>query len=351
MRPGFKQYITEAKNSAKIEAGDNTRIATAGEHLASAHILRMASEAHRKAGRHEHAQSLVGHGLQHQSKARALLNGVDDNVVTDVTHRAKKVAEAFLAHHGGQGRMAEHIMAVHHTPKEGDIERATGVKTDQKNDPSDFIVHFNRHAKDEYHGASYKNNDSNTLGTPGAKAIDQSLGTDHSGLAAKFHEKMKKKHGEAWTSKEGRKNLQKTHAEAQADAKKFAEDSAEHTHKTFTGSHVDRQRSHIKELFKMNPKVPYVLAKGKGTGGKYDASITSPDESDRAKVINNAKKFSTERRGSSVHYFAHDGDNVKHPLGYTEHRYTHSGFSSFGFPTHSAVVKKANIHQTHRGDD
>jgi hypothetical protein len=53
----FIEYLKEAKNAEKISAGHNTAIATAGEHLTTAHILKAAA-AHHEITNPSHAEYL-----------------------------------------------------------------------------------------------------------------------------------------------------------------------------------------------------------------------------------------------------------------------------------------------------
>lgn len=340
--PEFKEFyvpktltLTEARNSVRVDASQNTAIATAGEHLTTAHILKQASEAHKAAGNLDHARYLYNKGAAHQEHAQKYLNKHHPQLVTDTIERSRHVADSFIKHHESEGRKITDLHDIHHTPKNGDIEKATGVKTNQTDDPSDMVAHYKKGAKDDYHGLSYKNNNSNTLGTPGTKATDETLGTKHQELYNEFQNKMKKKHGKDYSSQEFRKKLASSDEGAKKESKDFVQSAAKHSHDTFTKANTDKQREHLKKIFKMNPKVPYVLAKGFGTGGNYGSSIKKHDDNEKGHAINNAKKFSTEQKGSTVHYYAHTADGQKHHLGYSEHRFTHSGFTSFGLPTHS----------------
>ena len=331
----FKDYISEAKNAAKIEAGHNTAIATAGEHITTAHLLQAASHHHSFTNK-PHAKYLNDKAAHHLGEAKRLLHDVHPGVRADTDNRAAHVAHAFLQHHASQGRLASDIHDVHHTPKQGDIERATGVKTSQTEDTADLVAHFKHKGKDEHHGLSYKNNASNTLGTPGLAGIDKHFakhGSDMQGHLAKFNADLKKHYPNA-NNKDERKRIEKdTHA--QHLAKHFKETAAEHFHQTFTKAPHATQREHLKTIFKMKSNIPTVVVKGHGTAGSYGAHLSDPKNDARYKAVHEAKKFSTERKGSTVHYFAHTSDGTKHHLGYSEHRFTHGGFTSFGAPTHS----------------
>jgi hypothetical protein len=327
--------ITEAKNAEKISAGDNTAIATAGEHLTTAHILKAAA-AHHEITNPSHAEYLHTKADHHLNQAKELLHGKSAGVRADTDNRAAHVAHKFLQHHVDQGRMVSSIHDVHHTPKQGDIERATGVKTTQTEDTADLVVHYKHKGKDSHQGLSYKNNASNTLGTPGLAGIDKHFakhGSDMQGHLAKFNAELKKHYPDA-NNKESRKAIEKE-PKAQDIAKKFKEKVAAHYENTFNMAHHDTQKEHLKTIFKMKSKIPTVLVKGHGSGGGYGASLSDPKDDERYKAVHNAKKFSTERRGTNVHYFAHDEHGNKHHLGYSEHRFTHGGFTSFGAPTHS----------------
>lgn len=327
--------LNESKNATSVGAHENTAIATAGEHLTIAHILKHASQKHKEAGNLEHATYLHNKGTAHQTEAQKLLHGKNPQLVVDAIERSRHVSKKFIEHHESNGNKFENLHDIHHTAKSGDVTRITGQETNQTDDPSDLIAHFKKGTKDSFHGLSYKHNKSNTLGTPGTDSVDKSLGTQHKERHSKFQEMMKKKYGDKYSSKESRKALQKSSQEARDDARKFAEDSAQHTSHHFNKAEVEKQRAHMKSFFKMNPKVPYVLAKGFGTGGSYGAQLHKHDDNEKGHAINNATKFSAEHKGSNVHYYAHTSDGKKHHLGYSEHRFTHGGFTSFGLPSHS----------------
>jgi hypothetical protein len=334
----FKDYILLEKsmrNSIPVSASENTGIAAAGEHVTSARILKAAADAHRAAGNNDHADYLENKGKAHQDSAQKLLHGKHPQLVADVLGRSHHVAKEFINHHKSEGRSIKDVHDVHHTAKAGDVQKVTGRETNQTSDPSDMIIHYKKGNKDDFHGISYKHNISNTLGTPGTKSIDDSLGTSHTKNHLEFQAKMKKKYGDKYSSKDARKDLQKSSPEAKNDAKEFAEKSAKHTHEAFSKANPEKQREHMRSFFKMNPKVPYTLVKGYGTGGNYGAKVQKHDDNEKGNAINNANRFSSEVKGSTTHYFAHTSDGKKHHLGYSEHRFTHSGFSNFGMPAHS----------------
>lgn len=337
MKKTYKQVVSliEAKNAERIEAGHNTAIATAGEHLTTAHLLKAAA-AHHEINNKEHADYLHTKADYHLNQAKEMLHGKPQGIRADTDNRAAHVAHKFLLHHAEQGRMVSDIHDVHHTPKQGDIERATGVKTTQTEDTADMVVHYKTKGKDDHQGLSYKNNASNTLGTPGLSGIDKHFekhGSDMQGHLAKFNANLKKHYPNA-INKDERKKIEKE-PKAQELASKFKEGVAKHFENTFNMADHNTQKEHLKTIFKMKSKIPTVLVKGHGSGGGYGASLSDPKEDDRYKAVHNAKKFSVERRGSTVHYFAHDGEGNQHHLGYSEHRFTHGGFTSFGAPTHS----------------
>lgn len=335
MKKPYKTFLGEAKNAAKISAGENTAIATAGEHLTTAHLLKAAA-AHHDFTNKTHADYLHKKAEHHLGEAKRLLHGMHPGVRQDTDNRSAHVAHAFLMHHAAQGRHASDIHDVHHTPKQGDIERATGIKTTQTEDTADLVTHFKKNGKDEHHGLSYKNNKGNTLGTPGLKGIDKHFekhGLDMQGHLNKFNDKLKHHFPEA-NNKEARKAIE-NHPLAKKLANDFKEGVAEHFHKTFMGADHKTQKEHLKTIFKMKSKLPTVIVKGHGTNGSYGAHLSDPKDDARYKAVEHGKSYSTERRGSTVHYFAHDKEGTKHHLGYSEHRFTHSGFTSFGAPTHS----------------
>jgi hypothetical protein len=331
----FKEYLSEAKsNAAHISAKDNTAIATAGEHLVTHHLLTHAADNHPD---QKHAEHLRNKAAEHLAAANKHLHGIDSGVVADAHGRAKAGADHFLKHHADAGTIHD----VHHTAKAGDVTRVTGVKTNQTDDPADMVVHFKKKDGQDYHrGISYKHNKSNTLGTPGLGNIDSRFGTKLQAMHTEFQNSLKSKFGaETTANKAKRKELAASSPEANEMAKKFAEKAADHYHGAFNGASHEHKSAHLKELFKANSKIHTDTLKVKGTGGAYSSELHSHEDNKLHKAINDAHHFSSERVGSTVHYYAHDKDGKKTKLGFSEHRFTHGGFTSFGSPTHSAKIK------------
>jgi hypothetical protein len=71
------------------------------------------------------------------------------NEVKTQEDRAKEQARVFKEHAKKKGY--EGIHQVHLTPKPGDIERKTGIKATQQENPSDVIVKFHKKPKDASH--------------------------------------------------------------------------------------------------------------------------------------------------------------------------------------------------------
>lgn len=333
----FLTFLTEKRNSFTVSNADNTRVATAGERYTVAHILRTAAVHHRGQGNHDKAQHLETQAAEHEARANVLMKGIDPAVHADTKGRAIAVAAEFVNRMKQAGHKPEHIHGVHHTPNPGDITRVTSVATNQTDDPSDLVVHYRKGNDDYYHGISYKNNVSHTLGTPGSKVIDALLGTRHEENHTKFHQEMRAKHGDAWASKQSRKVLLADSEEARKDVDNFRKKTAHHQTTTFNGVDTETQRAFLKNQFKMNSKIDYTLAKGYGTNGNYGAKISDHDDHPLSAAIKNAVKFSAEQRGHTTHYYAHDKKGNAIRLGYNEHRFTHSGATSFGHPMHSVA--------------
>ena len=79
--------------------------------------------------------------------------------------RAKEQARVFKEHAKKKGY--EGVHKVHLTPKPGDIERKTGIKASQQENPSDIAVEFHKKPKEAKHahlGLSAKSSKSNAIG-------------------------------------------------------------------------------------------------------------------------------------------------------------------------------------------
>ena len=93
--------------------------------------------------------------------------------------RAKEQSRVFHEH--AKKRGYEGIHEVHLTPKPGDIERKTGIKASQQENPSDIAVKFHKKpatAKHHYLGLSAKSSKVNKIGfhNGGTKELSKFLG-------------------------------------------------------------------------------------------------------------------------------------------------------------------------------
>jgi hypothetical protein len=120
---------------------------------------------------------------QHKAKLSEHDKKYGTNEVKKQQDRAKEQHKVFLSHAKKEGY--EGIHEVHLTHKPGDIERKTGIKATQQENPTDVAVKFHKkppHAEHHYLGISAKSSNVSKIGfhNGGAKHVGDFL-TKHLG--------------------------------------------------------------------------------------------------------------------------------------------------------------------------
>lgn len=106
-----------------------------------------------------------------------LKHTVDSKEYDTINKRAKSAADDIKKRVEGQGHKVTHV---HWTSKPGDIEKSTGIKSSQKDDASDIIVHSKKGNKIKHHGISLKVSDKSTKHVPASNpGIESTHGGEH----------------------------------------------------------------------------------------------------------------------------------------------------------------------------
>lgn len=270
--------------------------------------------------------------FHHKSK----LDSYDQTEARRQNDRAMAQAKSFSEHAKKNGYSG--VKAVHITAKPGDIEKKTGIKATQQENPSDVIVHFKKkpqEAEHGYYGCSLKSSSAKKIGfhNGGADTISKDLGLDIEGH-----------HKKRWNEFMKKNNLSGSFAQIEktVKGKKYLDDSKKirnpkyrdnplfhkaSEHRQIIDNEVrDKLHSHMSKMehndvkkhllstyvkASTNHALPYVKTHGTG-GHEKEASAHTEDPSDNEMYhkIKKSKRIHFQKSGSgniSVHA---DGQKV-----------------------------------------
>jgi hypothetical protein len=116
----------------------------------------------------KHMEGYSGASGQSPKQAHdSLKQSITPEEYKQIHHRAKAAADDLKKHVGN-------VHKVHWTSKDGDLHSSTGIKANQKQDPSDIVVHSKNGNKTKFHGISLKTTDNQykhlPLSNPGLNA-------------------------------------------------------------------------------------------------------------------------------------------------------------------------------------
>jgi len=224
--------------------------------------------------------------------------------------RARAQAHAFHEHSKLKGFSGVH--SVHITAKPGAIEKATGMKVTQQDNPSDVIVKFKKAPEGSAHkalGISLKSSSKSKIGfhNGGAGTIGKELGVDLEGIAKEHHARFAAENKLPSSAKE-RKDLIKGNKELYTKANKAA--SVLHSairdklHEKYSSMPHAKLKEHFTNTFlkaKNNDEaLPYVKVHGQGGGTKEArAHVEETHDNPVYHMIKKAKKITVEKSGDS----------------------------------------------------
>jgi hypothetical protein len=242
--------------------------------------------------------------------------------------RAMAQVNSFVEHNKAKGYSG--VKAVHLTAKPGDIEKHTGIKATQQENPSDVVVHFHNKPKDAQHGfvgASLKSSSSKKIGfhNGGTGTIGKELGVDlDSDVKKQNADFVKKKKlnsvstkaaeqvaGEKGTSSYRNNAL---YSDALSHASKVNNSVRDKLHDHYSSMKSEDLKNHLLKTFikaSTSHALPYVKTHGTG-GHEKEASAHTEDPSDNETyhALKGAKKVHVEKSGGTLMSVHADGKRM-----------------------------------------
>jgi hypothetical protein len=242
--------------------------------------------------------------------------------------RAQAQVSSFTEHAKSNGYSK--IKAVHLTAKPGDIEKHTGIKATQQENPSDVVVHFHNKPKTAQHGflgASLKSSSSKKIGfhNGGAGSVGKSLGIDLESDVRKHQSDFIKKKKLPGVMKQAAAKVageKETPTYRNNPAYKEALDHAsmintkvrDKLHQHYSTMKSNDLKEHMLKTYvkaSTSHALPYV--KTHGTGG-YDkeasAHTEDPSDNETYHALRDAKKVHVEKSGGSLMSVHADGKRM-----------------------------------------
>jgi len=242
--------------------------------------------------------------------------------------RAQAQVQSFTEHAKANGYSK--VKAVHLTAKPGDIEKHTGIKATQQENPSDVVVHFHnkpKTAEHGYFGVSLKSSSAKKIGfhNGGAGSVGKSLGIDL--------ESDIKKHQSDFVKKKKLPTVMKQAAAKVAGVKDTPtyrnnpayKEALEHAtmintkvrdklHQHYSTMKSNDLKEHMLKTYikaSTSHALPYV--KTHGTGG-YDkqasAHTEDPSDNETYHALRDAKKVHVEKSAGSLLSVHADGKRM-----------------------------------------
>lgn len=274
----------------------------------------------------------------HIDEITKLSQGRDpDQVQTRVTH-GQKIAEASINHLQEVHGKGIKILRVGHISKSGDIGRFTNNNhKDGQENPSDLAVEIQKGNKAQYHGLSLKSmttSSGHTSSQPGiafdgmldhhsrklnTESISRSSIQDVANKMNLGHMSAaeRRRHIDTIRSFEGKSSRSSIEVEANKHAQKGKEDVAKelHDHVYHLTTNTGEEGHHmigrmLMHHLGLNTSMPYITVKAKGkTPDKTKVQIS--DDTPIKEILSNPKtRYSSERKGQKVTFFAHHGDKI-----------------------------------------
>lgn len=256
------------------------------------------------------------------------LDKFDETEARRQNDRAYAQAQSFLEHAKQNGY--EKLDKVHLTPKPGDIEKKTGIKASQQENPSDVVASFKKKPATAQHGhlgVSLKSSKVSKIGfhNGGAGTIGKSLGIDLESIQKKHNADFAKKNKLSSVSAQAKKAVtgekdtkqyrdNPLYDKAMVHAAKINNETRDKLHEHYSTMDVDSAKGHLlKTYIKASNAnaLPYVKTHGMG-GHEKSASAYTEDPSDNETYhkIKKAKQIEFKKAaGTGIDIHA-DGQKV-----------------------------------------
>jgi hypothetical protein len=246
-----------------------------------------------------------------------MLDKHDESEARRQNDRAYAQVQSFLEH--AKERGYGNVNQVHLTAKPGDIERKTGIKASQQENPSDVIAHFQQKPKDAEHGyfgASLKSSKVSKIGfhNGGAGTIGKQLGIDLEEIQKKHNAEFSKKNKlpgkmaqakRAVTGEKGKAGYRDNplYEKAMVHAAKINNETRDRLHQHYSTMDTETAKDHlIKTYIKASNSnaLPYVKTHGMGGHEKAASAYTEdPGDNETYHAIRNAKNIEFKKGGGT----------------------------------------------------
>lgn len=206
------------------------------------------------------------------------------------------------------------IDSVHWSSKSGDIERITGVKESQQQNPSDIII---RHKDGTHTGLSLKvtkkKNGKVPVGNPGAQQTDKQLGVDTSHHYENARKKLKKQFPRMknMSNKEMKDQIKKSpkiRKEAEKHSNRAIRKIRDTWHSSLSNMSTKELSDHIRNNL-LHAKATKVNMYKVTTGGRHEDSSVEIEHPNTAHdhILKDHKHITIEKSGNNSIVFKHKG--------------------------------------------
>lgn len=316
----FSNFMLEAAAGAEIDAKGKLHELLVGHYL--------------QGGKHmeKHADK---NGDSPEEAFNKIKQRVSPEDFSQINARAKAAAEDIKSHFASRGKP---ISKVSWTSQPGDIERATGIKASQHDDPSDIILH---HSDGTHTGISLKVSDKKNKKVPianiGAGTMDKQVGASGLGHQAAAREEIVQKHPEIakLSNKASRKEYIKANPDVKASVdsihKGHMQAAAADYHKALSNMSTSDLAQHIRQnvLHARATAIPHFKHTAGGLNGNYSHSLVHP-YTHYDNILNDHKNLSVEHAGNGV-VIRHNGKKfVRLQVKRDSNSDSHAGYKVIG---------------------
>lgn len=256
----------------------------------------------------------------------------EENTVVQIEHYRDRLSEEHIKNSEGRGiavankffdefSSKNHLATkIVHVAKKSTFEKHIGRKVNQKSDPSDILVYFDGVG---WHGISYKNSKTNTVGSYGLKEIDCIFATNLAAISSEFTKTIDLIYGSK--DRNERQVLKAAEQAINSASSITCRIAAEKFSQAFASSSLATKKESLLNWLKLSPTIDYVLCKGAGYSGNYTASIIHHKDIPAVSMIHNATTIDAIKNMSTEVKFLIDKKIV---VGAGDFRFTHKGFTS-----------------------
>ena len=308
----YEDYIEEAVAKAKAEKvvkPENDFGSLSADSKGKLHEILVGY--HLRGGKHmEKHEDVEGKSpKQVHDETTTKLGGTKSRAYKNFSERSRKAAEHLKQE---LGLKSEDISNVQWTSKAGDIHRATGIHSTQKEDDSDVVI---TDKKGKHYGISLKVSDKNEPITLSNAGVESTYGGDK--LLKAHRDAILKKYPAITklTNAEQRKTWLKSNPKAETDIKQRNVDVlqriAGHAHNEISKLTPEQKAHHVRHIvlhaFSTPMEAQGHIHRRHFTGGLSNAAMEmSHPGVDHEHILNDPKNITLRHSGTSV-YYEHKG--------------------------------------------